>query len=128
MRGILFDTDVLVESLRGNKRVNDILVELARKETLMACTPVSFAEIYRGIRSHEKEKTALTLSTFTCIAIDQDIGKKAGEYLRSYSKTHGLEIADALIAASAIVHRMALCTFNWKHYPMSDLRRYTLER
>ncbi len=128
MRGILFDTDILIEALRGNERVNRALIELAQKETLMACTPVTFAEIYRGMRSHEKERTALTLSAFTCVTIDQSVGKKAGEYLRSYGKTHGLEIADALIAASAVVHRMQLCTFNWKHYPMGELLKYRMER
>lgn len=128
MRGILFDTDVLVESLRGNERVNQALVELVQKETLIACTPISFAEIYRGIRSHEKEKTALTLSVFTCVALDDVVGKRAGEYMKSYGKTHGVELADALIAACAVVHRMNLCTFNWKHYPMGDLNRYPMER
>jgi len=34
---------------------------------------------------------------------------------------------DALIAAAAVIHQFALCTFNWKHYPMSELVRYRMD-
>ena len=42
-------------------------------------------------------------------------------YLRQYGKSHGVEIADALIAASAVANRATLWTRNRKHYPMKEL-------
>jgi len=124
---VLFDTDVLIEYLRGRPEVVIPLDELLASTASLAITPVSEAEIFRGIRSPEKQKTTRLLSSLECLSIDHEIGKRAGEYLRRYSKSHGLEIPDALIAASAVVHRFSLCTFNWKHYPMSEVERFHLD-
>ena len=50
-----------------------------------------------------------------------DIGRRAGGYLRQFHRSHGLDIGDALIAAAAAVHGCALWTRNRKHYPMKDI-------
>lgn len=128
MKKILLDTDVLIELLRGNEKVAFHIQELITKKHLLAYTPISEAEIYKGLRSNEKEKTKVTLGAFDCLPLGREVGKRAGEYMRSYGKSHALELADALIAASAFVHRFALCTFNWKHYPMNDIDSYRIDR
>jgi predicted nucleic acid-binding protein len=60
----------------------------------------------------------------TCVDLDEKIGQLAGEYLRQYSKSYNVKIADALIAASAAQNQAALWTRNRKHYPMPDLNFY----
>jgi hypothetical protein len=48
---------------------------------------------------------------------------KAYELTKTYAKSHGLEIPDALIAASAISNDLSLATTNKKHFSMiKDLR------
>lgn len=128
MTKILFDSDVLIEYLRDNPGVTREMELLAGSDALLAITPVTEAEIRRGLRSHEKEKTEQALNSFHCLDLTRPVGQRAGEYLRKYAKSHGLEIADALIAASAAVHKFSLCTFNWKHYPMSEIQRRRLDR
>ena len=49
------------------------------------------------------------------------IGRKAGAYLRSYAKSHSVQLGDALIAACASVENLQLWTLNRKHYPMKDV-------
>jgi len=127
MKRILFDSDVLIEHLRGNQEVTAHLARLRESEAVLAYTPISEAEIYRGLRSPEREKTARILGLFECLDISRDVGHRAGEYLRKYAKSHGLEVPDALIAAASVIHRFALCTFNWKHYPMSEIVRYRID-
>ncbi len=128
MKNILFDTDVLIEHLRDNPKVTQQIADLHQAHTHLGYSAISEAEVYRGLRSHERTKTGLLLNGLTCLDVNRDVGRMAGEYLRKYSKTHGLELPDALIASCAIVHRFALCTFNWKHYPMSEVERYRIER
>lgn len=127
MKKILFDTDVLIEHLRNNPEVTRQIGHLYESGISMAYTPVSEAEILQGLRSPERERTVRVLGFFECLNLTRDVGRQAGEYLRKYSKSHGLEIADSLIAAAAVVHRFALCTFNWKHYPMSEIIRFRIE-
>jgi predicted nucleic acid-binding protein len=45
-----------------------------------------------------------------------------GHYLKSYAKSHGVELGDALIAACASSEDLQLWTRNKKHYPMRDIR------
>ncbi len=42
---------------------------------------------------------------------------------RGLGRSHGVEIADALIAAAAHVHGMTLCARNLRHYPMRDIKK-----
>lgn len=128
MKKILFDTDVLIELLRGNEKVGFRVRELITQKHLLVYTPISEAEIYKGLRSNEKEKTKMALEAFECLPLGREAGKRAGEYMKSYGKSHALELPDALIAASAFIHHFALCTFNWKHYPMNDIDSYRIDR
>jgi hypothetical protein len=57
--------------------------------------------------------------------IDSNVGRQAGWYLARYAKSHGLEIADALVAAAAVTAGYRLWTLNRKHYPMDDLRFFS---
>jgi predicted nucleic acid-binding protein len=63
-------------------------------------------------------------AVLTCIPIDLEIGEQAGQYLKQYAKSHSVELADALIAATAAVHKADLWTRNRRHYPMTDLSFY----
>ncbi|MBI4239058.1 MAG: PIN domain-containing protein [Deltaproteobacteria bacterium] len=128
MTPILCDSDVLIEHLRGNVAVHRALRTLVESRVLLVYTAISEAEIVHGMRPSEEERVRLTLSTFECLEITQAIGRRAGLYLRRYAKSHGMDVADALIAAAAAEHNYALCTFNWKHYPMTDLQRHRLLR
>jgi predicted nucleic acid-binding protein len=48
--------------------------------------------------------------------------RQAGAYLARFRRTHGVEIADALIAAAASTAGLRLWTLNRRHYPMKDVR------
>lgn len=128
MKKILFDTDVLIEHLRGNAQVTSQIDELHTAKNILAYTPISEAEIFRGLRSNERQKTEAILSHFECLDLNQSVGRKAGEYLRQYSKSHGLELPDAMIAAAAAIYHFSLCTFNWKHYLMREMDRCEINR
>lgn len=87
-------------------------------------SPITFAEVGAGARTSEMPTIAQFFALLTCVVIDQEIGELAGEYLRRYSKSHNLKIADALIAASTVKNQAVLWTRNHKHYPMSGLSFY----
>ena len=52
------------------------------------------------------------------------MGRRAGAYLARYARSHGVELADALVAAAATTAGLHLWTLNRKHYPMPDVRSY----
>jgi len=122
LRAILVDSDILVEVSRGRDQV--ILArwdELTRSDAGLLCSPVTIAEVWHGARPHEYAVLDALFAAIPAVPIDAEIGRRAGDYLRQYAKSHRVELGDALIAATASVHELTLWTRNRKHYPMQDL-------
>lgn len=86
------------------------------------CTPVSWAEVYAGLRPAEDAPTRAFFEARGDVVLDARAGRRAGEYLARYARSHAVEIADALIAAAASLAELRLWTLNRKHYPMEDVR------
>ena len=118
---VLLDTDVLVDFLCGHASAIACIEEFADRVILSA---VTVAELYAGVRGGEEgpEQTALAdlLSQFRVVAVSGAVAKLGGLYKRDYGTTHGLGLADAIIAATATLEGASLKTLNARHYPMFD--------
>lgn len=55
---------------------------------------------------------------FRVVSVDTEIAKAGGLYKRDYGKSHGVGIADAILAATVEAESAELKTLNTKHYPM----------
>jgi len=121
MRRILVDTDVLIEILRGSEWAVACVSELHRTGVQFLFSPVTRAEIVHGMRPGEERQINLLLSAMEPLPITDTAGDRAGGYLRAFHRSHGVQMGDALIAASAVLARAALLTCNRKHYPMPDI-------
>ena len=113
---ILLDTDVLVDFLRGHsKAVAFVNAHSAR----IILSSIVVAELYAGVKG-EAEQTALDsfVALFRVVPVSAEIAKAGGLYKRDYSKSHGVGLADAVLAATAESENAELKTLNRKHYPM----------
>jgi predicted nucleic acid-binding protein len=119
---VLVDSDILIEVSRGrNAGIISRWIEFGNSGSAVLYSPVSVAELRADARPSEHDATDNLFRALTCVPIEEDVGRQAGAYLRQYRKSHGVEIADALIAASAVANNAQLWTLNRKHYPMRDL-------
>ena len=113
---ILLDTDVLVDFLRGHtKAVAFVNTHSAR----IILSSIVVAELYAGVKGDD-EQAALDdfVSLFRVVPISAEIAKIGGLYKRDYGKSHGVGLADAILAATAETEDAELKTLNSKHYPM----------
>ena len=116
---VLIDSDVLIEVTRSRDASTlERWAELAESDHVVLCTPVSVAELWHGARSSEYKVLGDLFRALVCVPLDAETGTQAGEYLRAYHRSHGVELGDALIAAAAVQHNATLWTRNRKHYPM----------
>ncbi len=113
---LLIDTDVIVDYLRGQA---DAVSYMEGLNDPLLISAVTVAELYFGVREGD-ERTALDkfISAFGLVPVDEAIAVKGGLYRRDYRKSHGVGLADALIAATAEVRGATLVTLNKKHFPM----------
>lgn len=120
---ILVDSDILIEVSRGrDPRIVAKWRELGASNVHILYSPVSAAELWAGARANERESLRTLFDALSCVPADYGIGRRSGDYLQRYSKSHSVELADALIAASAVEMGATLWTRNRKHYPMTEIR------
>lgn len=122
---VLVDSDILIEVSRG--RDSTILakwMELSESDALILFSPVTAAELWAGARLSEYPKLEALFDALVCVPADASVGRRAGEYLRRYRKSHSVELGDALIAAGSVASGGQLWTRNRKHYPMPELTFY----
>lgn len=113
---LLFDTDVLIDYLRGVQPAVEYLE--SRAEGLLV-SAVTVAELFAGVREG-KERVALSafLQAFEVVPVTQVIAEKGGLFRRGHGRSHNVGLADALIAATAEHAQAQLVTLNQKHFPM----------
>ena len=110
------DTDVLIDFLRGYQQAVDFINDNASQIIL---STIVIAELYAGVRG-KQELTILNdfVSLFDVIPMNSEIAKIGGLYKRDFGKSHGVGLADAIIAATCHSKNAQLKTLNVKHYPM----------
>jgi predicted nucleic acid-binding protein len=113
---ILLDTDVLIDFLRGHEKAVAFVKEFFSRVIL---SPIVIAELYAGVKG-DAERTVLDnfVSLFRVVPLNAEIAKIGGLYRRDYGKSHGVGLADAILAATAEAEQAELKTLNVKHYPM----------
>src|ERR1044071_5568218 len=70
------------------------------------------------VKGAEREALDYFIAAFEIVPVDQTIASMGGLNLRDYGKSHGVGLADAIIAATAEVRKADLVTLNKKHFPM----------
>ncbi len=113
---ILVDTDILVDFLRGYSKA--LAFVNANSERIILSTIV-VAELYAGVKG-AAEQAVLDefVSLFRIVPVNANIAKAGGLYKRDYAKSHGVGLADSILAATAEAENAELKTLNTKHYPM----------
>ncbi|MBI2882707.1 MAG: type II toxin-antitoxin system VapC family toxin [Candidatus Methylomirabilis oxyfera] len=113
---VLVDTDVMVDFLRGNPKA----VALVQTHSAwLILSSIVAAELYAGVRGDEEmSKLDSLISLFRVVPVSIELARAGGLHRKHYSKSHGVGLADAIIAATAEAENADLKTLNTKHYPM----------
>ena len=116
MSSYLLDTCIVIDFLRGQEAAKAFLQKLPSRPHVSV---VTLTKIFAGLRSR-KEETAVRAFFADCRIwnLTPDISENAGYMLRHYRPSLGIDVPDALIAATAEHHRLELATLNVKHFPM----------
>ena len=112
---MLIDTDVLIWYLRGNDKARRTIEHAGR----FSISVVTYMELVQGMAN--KRELAMFRREMRAweadvVYIDQEISSKAMLYVEEHFLSHSLQLADALIAATAIQCGLPLLTANGRHY------------
>ena len=116
---ILIDSDVLIWHTRGNVLAQTRLAQV----NPWRISTITYLELAQGCRSKEelqRVKRGLEKKTTEIIPLTPAICERAMALIDAHALSGGLQLADALIAATAIEHDLALLTANTKHFGLIE--------
>lgn len=122
MESVIIDTCILVDFLRGRPQAVETLKNRMLEQRKPWTSVITRIELMAGMRSGEEKAISRLLGVFEEVEVAVKIAAVAGHYMNKYAKSHGINTADAIIAASAKQLNASLYTLNEKHFPMQDVR------
>ena len=116
------DSDVLILHLRGEPKALGLLQRLRDDENVqMWIGAMQRAEVLFFMRPKEESQTLLFLAQFQTAVVNQQIVDQAGLVYRKWSPRCGIDINEALLAATALQTGGTIYTLNLKHYPLPGI-------
>jgi predicted nucleic acid-binding protein len=116
---VVLDTNIIIDHLRQSPKKQTYLKKLVKKynERNLFISIITIQEIYEGKNIAEKDKEEKFLSTISYLKIlpyTFEVAQLAGEIARDSS--NAIDLADAAIAATAIINGFDLFTLYKKDF------------
>ena len=126
---VVIDTDILIDfGLDRDEAVNTMAV--LEKNYLLTTSVITAMELYSGCRSKKDiKKVEELIADLRIRFVSKSISERAYDLMKKFRSSHGVEINDMLIAATAIETGAKMISKNQKHYqfiPGLDLLEYPL--
>ena len=113
---VIVDTDVLIDAARGVSEAVTCLEQIEQNAAL-AISVVTQMELIIGCRNKaDLRSLERFLARFQVLDVNERISTIAVNLLRRYRLSHGLLIADALIAATSLALGLPFITKNERDY------------
>ncbi len=112
----LIDTDILIDTARGIENAITCLQTLEEHSELTISSITQMEMIVGCQNSSELKALEKFLERFLIIPVSPEVSKQAVYLLKTYRLSHGLKIADALIASTAIASSIPLISKNQRDY------------
>ena len=108
----LADTNVFVAVLKGDLKLKAFIEGAAP-----SINTIVYLELIQGAKNKDEvRKIEEYLTRFELIHFDSVISRHSIRLVREYSKSHGLMLPDAVIAATCLENNLSLITFNTKDF------------
>ncbi len=120
MKKLIVDSDIIIEISRGNKKAS-VLLTRYKKEYTLCVSAVTRYEVIVGCRNKQEMNFILKLlEKFITISLNEEISRITDDLIINNTLSHNLQLADALIASTAIYHSASLISRNQKDFRYID--------
>lgn len=121
MNAAIIDTNIFIDHLKGKVEARDWLKHLIEEDARIFCSVITKIELLSGMLPGENKQLEIFLSFIDKLEVSDEIADIAGGYMNEYRKSYDINMADAIIAATARHADITLYTLNKEHYPMEDI-------
>jgi predicted nucleic acid-binding protein len=115
----LLDTSVAIDHLRGSPPAVDLLNSLIEAEEPLLASEVVRFELLASVREKEVQALEQFFFALSWVPVGEEVSRAAGALAQRHRRSHsGIDDADYLIAATALLLDAELLTTNVRHFPM----------
>jgi predicted nucleic acid-binding protein len=112
---VLCDTNIFISAFNGRVDTIDQLSKIGLADIVLSA--ITVMELFQGMGNKtELAQMKKKIKFYDVVQIDEAISQKSIEFIEAYKLSHGLQIPDAIIGATAVVHQMPLYTYNVKDF------------
>ena len=119
---MIIDTDVLIWYMKGNEKAYEII----ENSNTFFISVVTYIELVQGMRNKKELnnlRKALHGWNTQILYVSEEVSAKAMFYVEQHFLSHSIQLADALIGATAIAYGFPILTANDRHYKvMKDIQ------
>jgi len=117
---VICDTDVLIDyfdvSQKRHQKTKLILEQNIGFQNILISSITKMELILGATNKADLHTISKNLNRFSVLLINESINLRAIDLVQSYRLSHGLALADAMIAATAIQTELQLFTYNTKDF------------
>jgi predicted nucleic acid-binding protein len=119
---VIFDTNIFIYADRGVVSAKELILN-ATNRAISSVTYMEYVPFCRNKKELMTFEKLLDVFEFKIYEINTLTSLQARRIVKNFALSHSIEMADALIAATALLHDEILCTSNAKHFlPIEDLK------
>lgn len=112
---VLCDTNIFISAFNGRQDTIDQLDKIGLDEIVLSA--VTVMELFQGMGNKEElARMKKKIKYYDVVQIDEEVSRKAIEFIESHKLSHGLSIPDAIIGATSVVHQIPLYTYNIRDF------------
>lgn len=112
---VLCDTNIFIHAFNGNEATIEKLQEIGLDQ--IALSVITLMELYQGmVNKVELAQMKRKIGYYDVVDIDIATSKLAANLVEHYKLSHNLQIPDAIIVATAVIHQSPLYNYNVKDF------------
>lgn len=121
MSTVFLDSSVLIRHFRDQNRINSFYTQIRRGYDKLYISAIAKAEIFSYVKENDLEYWNIIFKNIQVFPFTESSVIKTREIaLQLKRKNMMIELADMMIAATAIENDMPFATFNYKHFERID--------
>jgi predicted nucleic acid-binding protein len=112
---VLCDTNIFINAFNGRVDSIEQLNKIGLAEIVLSS--ITVMELFQGMGNKtELAQMKKKIKYYDVIQIDEAISQKAIEFIEKFKLSHGLQIPDAIIGATAVIHQIPIYTYNVRDF------------
>jgi len=112
---VLFDTNIFIHAFNGRIATIDRLQEIGLDQ--ISLSVITVMELYQGMSNKtELAQMKRKLKYYDVVEVDTQTSRMAAILMENYKLSHNLQIPDAIIGATAVIHQIPFFTYNIKDF------------